>query len=75
MSTIRSPRACVRACVRAQARYEAFLRGQRLQARKTSEMEYQAELNEFKQARLLFRPLSKVMALRFQPASSSDTAG
>eukprot|EP00730_Choanoeca_flexa_P004352 TRINITY_DN11671_c0_g2_i2.p1 TRINITY_DN11671_c0_g2~~TRINITY_DN11671_c0_g2_i2.p1 ORF type:complete len:925 (+),score=210.10 TRINITY_DN11671_c0_g2_i2:338-2776(+) len=56
-----------------QQRYEAFLKGHRTRGRRQSTIEYEQELREFEQAKRLFKPLSQVMAMRFQPASSADT--
>ncbi len=38
------------------------------------EEEMEAELVEFRRAAILYRPMSKVMAMRFQPASTSALA-
>jgi len=56
-----------------QQRYEAFLQGNRARGRRQSMIEHEAETREFEQARRLYKPLSKIMALRFQPASSAAT--
>lgn len=60
-----------------QARYEAFLRGRRQQVPGLSERDAAAELREFQQAARLYKPMTKVMAQRFQPATENfdDTLG
>eukprot|EP00045_Choanoeca_perplexa_P010106 m.101021 g.101021 ORF g.101021 m.101021 type:complete len:867 (-) comp15155_c0_seq1:48-2648(-) len=57
-----------------QQRYEAFLQGHHARGRRQSTIDHEAEKREFEQARRLYKPLSKIMSLRFQPASSTETA-